>query len=224
MTTNPRNLVADAERTTEQLVRVTLALPERLQAIVDRCAGQPGAAAYDSPMVSSSGTSDPTSAAALSADSARQDLAEIEQLVARIAGPVTRLQRILAAYDQRTASPSERQLAERDSWPMCESCARVEGDRRGTMRREPAHGAKPVNPKGQLREPKHLCRWCGDFVRDNARLPTTLEVDVHARGGRVMVTTIAVVPAVWSRRPDTVEQHVQALTDRAVKRAEELAS
>ncbi len=181
---NPARIRATADRSASTMKDIATVLPERLAAILDRMAGQPGAAGSDGVRVSSSEIGDPTGKAAIKADRARENL----QLLARSLGQVDQLLdgivRLLAAYQPREASSIERAATDRKNMPTCASCARLRT--RGRARQEPA-ADEARNPGGVLSEAMRLCDWCDGFVGQVGHLPSVAQLERHHTGGKVMV-------------------------------------
>lgn len=173
----------------EDALRARHALPEVLRSMRDAMAGQPGAHAYDNPVVGGHTTvtddegmpmpavSDRTGEAATDDDKARTDHRATQRDIAALAVIADRLIRRFAGYQHRAATEKERKATERANEPGCEVCLRS-----GT------HTPPKVlssTAKGNLARPHRLCGWHLDFVLGTGRLPTDDEERAHQEGRRV---------------------------------------
>lgn len=118
---------------------------------------------------------DGTGEAAITPDKARSDEKAISAALDR--GDVGAVVRIVATYEQRSATTLEMRRVELENDPGCESCVRLE-------RWEPPRG-NPTDVKGNLPKRMDLCSWCYRWVLDTGRIPTSKELEEHHRGKHV---------------------------------------
>jgi hypothetical protein len=127
--------------------------------------------------------SDPTGEAGIRPDAAAADRRHFEHLVESTARNAEAMVRLAAKWTPRP--PTDREAAEtlavlNERDVSCWSCARTK-DSQGRQRWEPARCAIDVG--GGVR--RELCRWCQDWFRTTARLPSPSELEAHHAGRAV---------------------------------------
>jgi hypothetical protein len=114
---------------------------------------------------------DPTGSAATSKPPRDEVHDNVKAAAKHLAAAVKELQHFTSRLDlleHRAVAP--------ETEPACATCARAE-------HWSPVHRSSDVG--GRLPQPRPLCRWCHDFVRNMDRLPTSEEVQAHHEGRRV---------------------------------------
>lgn len=151
----------------------------------------PTAMRFDRPIVASSGTSDPTSRAALGPhDRLAGQLATFDRLLVRITTVANQMELMLLGHQApRHANDGDRLALQRENTrpePGCENCARTEVAK-GRARWEPPDPRRsgPTTVGGRLVEPMVLCSWCVDKTGIWDRLPTEKELQLHHDGRKV---------------------------------------
>lgn len=195
------------DRTLDDLLRATHALPSVLHSMRDAMGGQPRAQNYDTnssvpvlycerhegdladcpeetlctgrPVdVQSDPTGDAGVAAAMGKDLARKDHRELQRLTAQLAQIGDRYVGLVARWQKREANTIERKATEKVA-RECEVCARSNVYVAALVGESTAHGS--------LDRPYRLCRWHHDFATDHRRLPFAEEEKQHQAGKRVVV-------------------------------------
>jgi hypothetical protein len=125
--------------------------------------------------------------AGMKPDQAVADERDLDKALKAAAVELTKATVILNRYPtpKRVSARQRRDLG-LVTEPGCESCARTEG---------PAGGPRWVAPHPKIRRPSTvggrlpvamlLCRWCWECVSRWGRLPTTEEIELYHRTGRV---------------------------------------
>lgn len=180
----------------EDILRSRHALKDVLIAIRAAMKGQPGAASYDTPVVSGHTTvkddlgvpmpavSDPTGEAgcdrAVGLDSAVNDHKAIQRHAKAIASHADALVTVLARWQARSATDKERRQTDAANDPGCEIHTRI------GVWRVPRVLSSTVN--NTLERPYRLCEWCERVVKDLGRLPEYHELRDNVDGKKLRRT------------------------------------
>ncbi len=141
----------------------------------------PGAQAFDSDRVSSSGSASKPPPGFGQDDRAQADRDEAHRRAKRIREDADWLVRCAQRWSPREPTPKDRELSslnQKDD-PPCEHCSTIG---KWSAARQ---GASATTINGNLTEPKACCAFCYAYCRDTGVLPTRKQLEDHHNGVRV---------------------------------------